>query len=219
MKDFSIELKNIKKKYGDKIVLDNLSLNITPNEFISVTGPSGCGKSTLMNVLGLLDEFEGEYYIDSNKVKKTEYAKIRSQYIGFVFQLYHLLPNLSAKDNILMPTLYANNESKKRAEEVFEDITQKLGIQELLGRKVDLLSGGEKQRVAIARAMILQPYILIADEPTGALDEKNANDVIRCFESYVKEGHSVIMVTHSTDVAKKATRQLELGEGKLNEKH
>ena len=218
MEGFLFELKNIRKQYDDRVVLDELSFKVKENEFISIMGPSGCGKSTLLNVLGLLDEFQGEYYINSKKIHKSDYAQIRSRYIGFVFQLYYLLPNLSVKENILIPTLYASNDSRNNAMKILDEVVEKLKIEDLLEKKVDLLSGGEKQRVAIARAMILQPYILIADEPTGALDSKNTNDVIGCFEQYVKEGHSVIMVTHSEEIARRATRQLVLDKGKLNEK-
>lgn len=217
MNDFFIELRNIKKYYHDKKVLDGISLKIKKNEFISIMGPSGCGKSTLLNIIGLLDSFEGEYIIDNQVFKPRRYADIRNRYIGFVFQLYYLLPNITVRDNILLPTMYAGKDKLRESAIVFDEIVENLGITEILGRKIDVLSGGEKQRVAIARAMILNPCILIADEPTGALDDKNAKDVIKIFKKFVREGHSVVMVTHNKAVADCANRRYELCEGKLNE--
>lgn len=217
MNDFFIELRNIKKSYQNKRVLDGISLNIHNGEFISIMGPSGCGKSTLLNIIGLLDSFEGEYLINNRTFKPGWYPEIRNQYIGFVFQLYYLLSNITVKDNILLPLMYANKSKIKESSKVFGEIVESLGLCEILGAKVDILSGGEKQRVAIARAMILNPYILIADEPTGALDNKNAEDVIEIFKKFVKKGHSVVMVTHSKEIAYCANRQYELREGKLNE--
>lgn len=217
MKKPLIELKTINKKYGEKVVLNDLSMKIMENDFISIMGPSGCGKSTLLNIIGLLDEFQGEYYIYAEKVKRKEYARIRNKYIGFIFQMYYLLPNLSVKDNILLPLMYADKEKIKEALDLLDDVVNQLNIQDILEQKVDVLSGGEKQRVSIARAIILQPRILIADEPTGALDDKNTCDVIDFFKRYVSKGHSVIMVTHDSFVAKKAHRRYELSKGKLYE--
>lgn len=217
MNNFIIELRNIKKYYQDKKVLDGISIKIQKNEFISIMGPSGCGKSTLLNILGLLDSFEGEYLIDDQHIKFSQYAEIRNQYIGFVFQLYHLLPNITVKDNILLPIMYTGKGKIRESVKSFDEIVEGLGITEILGKKIDVLSGGEKQRAAIARAMILNPYILIADEPTGALDDKNARDVIGIFKRFVKKDHSVVMVTHNKEIANSANRRYKLCEGKLNE--
>lgn len=217
MEDFLIELKNVNKQYGGKVILNDVSLNVRSNEFISIMGPSGCGKSTLLNILGLLDSFEGEYYINSKKIFRRNYSRIRNKYIGFVFQMYYLLPNMNVKDNILLPLMYSDKKTIRRALKQFDEIVLDLDIGDLLYQKSDVLSGGEKQRVAIARSMILEPYILIADEPTGALDQKNSMDVMECFKKYVSKGHSVVMVTHNVQIGNIADRKYVLRKGKLNE--
>lgn len=217
MRPFLLELKSIRKQYGSRIILDDLDFRIQEGEFISVMGPSGCGKSTLLNAVGLLDDFNGEYLINSKTIKRNKYAEIRNKYIGFVFQLYYLLPNLNVRDNILLPLMYAEKLNDKEVKHHFDELVTTLGIQTLLNRQVDLLSGGEKQRVAIARAMIMQPRLLVADEPTGALDEKNSFDVINCFRDYANKGNCVLMVTHNYNISKMADRQLELSGGKLYE--
>lgn len=217
MEDYLIELKNIEKRFGEKQILNKISLSIKNGDFISIMGPSGCGKSTLLNTIGLLDSFEGEYWVNSKKIKRKDYYRVRNKYIGFVFQLYYLLPKMSVKDNILLPLMYSNRHAVKKAVKNLDIIAEGLGIENLLAQNCDVLSGGEKQRVAIARAMILDPYILIADEPTGALDEQNTRDVMDSFKKYVEKGHSVIMVTHNRDVAEYATIQYQLNNGELYE--
>lgn len=217
MDSFSLELKHIRKAYGDCSVLNNLELRVKEGDFISIMGPSGCGKSTLLNVIGLLDRFEGDYLINGNRIRKTQFAEIRNKYIGFVFQLYHLLPNLCVRDNILLPLMYAEGSKVRKATERLEVLTKELGIYSLLDRKTDVLSGGEKQRVALARAMLLEPKLLVADEPTGALDKKNTFDVICCLEKYAKQGNCVIMVTHDNEIAQRAGHRYVLNGGRLSE--
>ena len=215
--NFHIELKNITKRYEDKLVLDNLSLSIKNGDFISIMGPSGSGKSTLLNILGRLDTFEGLYQYNSRSIAGYEAAEFRNQHIGFIFQLYYLMPKLKVKDNILIPTLYhkgCDMDIKNRIREVAE----KLGIEALLDEKAETLSGGEKQRVSIARALILEPDILIADEPTGALDADNTDAVMRIFREYVSRKHAVIMVTHDKRVADYADSKYILSGGTLDER-
>ncbi len=217
MEEITITLSKIHKQYGTRVILNDLDFKVLPGKFYSVMGPSGCGKSTLLHILGLLDQFEGSYQINGKEVRLGEFSRIRNQKLGFVFQLYYLLPNLTAMDNILQPFMYADRETGRNAQDFMEELLERLQLQNLLDKKVELLSGGEKQRVAVARAMILNPNLLLADEPTGALDEKNSREMMEIFRDYVKRGHSVVMVTHDPAMAKMADCCMYLQEGKLYE--
>ncbi|MBQ9624884.1 MAG: ABC transporter ATP-binding protein [Clostridia bacterium] len=219
-----IELKNICKSFsmGDETIkaLDNVSLRIEKGEFVSIIGPSGSGKSTLMNILGLLDVADsGEYIFDDLTIKDAndnKLSEIRNEKIGFVFQNFNLLTKMNALENIQVPLMYRgvkNEESKKLAYEYMK----KVGLQ---GKEKNLptqLSGGQQQRVAIARALVGNPEIILADEPTGALDSKTSEDVMSLMQKLNDEGETIILITHDMNVAKKAKRIFKMHDGKLSE--
>lgn len=213
-----IELSSVTKKYGSKVVLDNLNLTISPGDFVSVVGPSGCGKSTLVNILGLLDRrFEGSYLLGDmvvNKASESALSKIRNLRIGFVFQAYHLIDYMTVEDNILMPVSYFKKSVEK---ERYEFLMDMLGLNNLRKQVAVSLSGGEKQRVSIARAMINNPELIIADEPTGNLDGANTGTVFSALKKMNEAGTTIVMVTHNDELAAKTTRQLVLNNGKLVE--
>lgn len=218
-----ISLKNIKKSFilGDEKVnaLDDISLEIQKGDFIAIIGPSGSGKSTLMNILGLLDVPDsGEYLLDGKEISKlsdNELAEIRNKKIGFVFQNFNLLPKMNAVENIQVPLFYrgmTDKESKERAYEVLE----KVGLK---GREKHLpsqLSGGQQQRVAIARAIAGEPEIILADEPTGALDSKTSEEVMEQLKTLNENGQTIILITHDINVAKKAKKIIKILDGQLN---
>lgn len=211
---FSVTLKGIKKSYNREI-LKEINLEIFESSYIAIVGKSGSGKSTLMNILGLVEDYDqGEYYFRDILIKKgVDYSSIRLRDIGFIFQNYNLIPTLTCRENILLPTLY----SREAAVE-FKGLVEKLEIERLLDTSVSVLSGGEKQRVAIARALILGPHLIIADEPTGNLDEGNKEIVLELLQRFNDEGRAVVVITHDFSVARRAKRVLELREGVLHEK-
>lgn len=219
-----IELKNIKKSFylGDEEVkaLDNINFKVEKGEFVSIIGPSGSGKSTLMNILGLLDVPDsGEYILDDEDVedlKDNDLAEIRNQKIGFVFQNFNLLQKLNAYENVEVPLIYQGRNNKESKEIAY----QYLEMVGLKGREKHLptqLSGGQQQRVAIARALCCQPDIILADEPTGALDSKTSAEIMEEFKSLNEEGQTIIIITHDINVAKKAKRMVRIDDGKLYE--
>lgn len=219
-----INLKNINKSFhlgGETIqALDNVSFKVEKGEFVSIIGPSGSGKSTLMNILGLLDVPDnGEYNLDGinvSKAKENELAGIRNNKIGFIFQNFNLLGKMTAVENIQIPLIYqgkTNEESKQIAYELLE----KVGLK---GREKHLptqLSGGQQQRVAIARALACNPEIILADEPTGALDSKTSIDIMNELEELNNKGQTIIIITHDVNVAKRAKRMVRIADGKLYE--
>ena len=219
-----IELKDINKSFylgGETIkALDHIDFHVKKGEFISIIGPSGSGKSTLMNILGLLDTPDsGSYMLDGTKIDKAsenELAKIRNNKIGFIFQNFNLLGKLTAVQNIQIPLIYkgiTNEESKKKAYELMA----KVGLK---GREKHLpnqLSGGQQQRVAIARALACDPEIILADEPTGALDSKTSVDIMNALEELNKKGQTIIVITHDINVAKRAKRIVRIADGRLYE--
>lgn len=217
-----IELKNIIKKFyigGEEFrALDDVDLKIEKGEFIAIIGPSGSGKSTLMNILGLLDVPDsGEYILDGmavNKLHENELAVIRNKKIGFIFQNFNLLPKMNAIENIQLPLIYRgmeDKESKKIAYEVLEQVGLK-------GREKHLpsqLSGGQQQRVAIARAIAGKPEIILADEPTGALDSKTTLEIMQKLKELNEQGQTIILITHDSNVAKQAKKIVKILDGKL----
>lgn len=219
-----IELKNINKsfKLGEETIkaLDNVSLKVEKGEFISIIGPSGSGKSTLMNILGLLDVPDsGTYILDKIEVEKAsdnQLAKIRNNKIGFIFQNFNLLGKLNAIENIQIPLMYKgikNEESKKIAYKLME----KVGLKGRERHLPNQLSGGQQQRVAIARALACEPEIILADEPTGALDSKTSIDIMNVLEELNNKGQTIILITHDINVAKRAKRIVKIADGKLYE--
>ena len=219
-----IELKNINKEFylgGETIkALDNVNFKIEKGEFVSIIGPSGSGKSTLMNILGLLDvPNNGEYFIDGVnviKAKEKELAKIRNRKIGFIFQNFNLLGKLTAVENIQIPMIYqgkTNEESRKKAYKLLEKVGLKGREQHLPSQ----LSGGQQQRVAIARALSCEPEIILADEPTGALDSRTSIEIMNELEELNNKGQTIILITHDINVAKIAKRMVRISDGKLYE--
>ena len=220
-----IELKNICKSFtlGEETIkaLDNINFSVEKGEFVSIIGPSGSGKSTLMNILGLLDVADsGEYILDDvmiKSAKENNLAEIRNKKIGFIFQNFNLLTKLNAIENVQVPLMYRgikHEESNRIAYEYLE----KVGLK---GREKHLptqLSGGQQQRVAIARALAGKPEIILADEPTGALDSKTSTEVMELLQNLNKEGQTIILITHDINVAKKAKRIVRIADGKLYER-
>ena len=213
IKELKLTLRNIKKDY-DKPVLKGISLAADNNSYIAIVGKSGSGKSTLMNILGLVESYDsGEYYFNNVLIKKgKDYHKIRSENIGFIFQSYNLIPTLTCRENIMLPLQYGGKASTD-----LEEIINELDIEQLLDKRVVLLSGGERQRIAIARALVLNPNLIIADEPTGNLDTENKERVLSILDKEHKKGRGVILITHDNEVARRAKKIYCLREGILHE--
>jgi len=218
-----IELKNITKAYqmGDQTIraLDDVSLTIKDGEYVAIIGPSGSGKSTLMNVLGCLDNpSSGQYLLngkDVSKLRDDQLADARNKNIGFVFQRFNLMGRMSALRNVEMPARYGGANSRKRKQQAVEALTA-VGLGDRVNHKPVELSGGQQQRVAIARALVNQPNILLADEPTGALDSKTGKDILDLFEQLHRErGITLIVVTHDPSVAKRADRVISIRDGRI----
>ncbi|MEG0774253.1 ABC transporter ATP-binding protein [Clostridium sp.] len=219
-----LNLKNIIKIYEmgeeEQTVLKNINLTIDKGEFVSILGPSGSGKSTLMNIIGCLDvPTEGKYILNNNEVEdldEAELAQIRNKEIGFVFQQFQLLPRLNALQNVELPLIYAGIPEKQRREKAKEMLCR-VGLSDKLKNKPNQLSGGQQQRVAIARAMVTEPTIVLADEPTGALDQKTGKQIMELFKELHKEGKTIIMITHDEEIAKHGSRTIKILDGNLSE--
>lgn len=217
-----IELNNIHRDFmvGDQRVhaLDDINLSIVAGEYISIMGPSGSGKSTLLNLIGLLDSAtKGTYLLNQQDVTAlpdNEQAATRSKTIGFVFQAFHLIPRLTAAENIELPLMLAGTEPEQRHPLVNKAITE-MDLTDRAQHTPDQLSGGQRQRVAIARATIMQPKILLADEPTGNLDQKSGQDVINILEQLNRQGITVIIVTHDANIGERARRQIKMLDGRI----
>ncbi|MDO6499153.1 ABC transporter ATP-binding protein [Photobacterium sanguinicancri] len=217
-----VELQAISKIYqsGAEVVkaLDEVSLTINKGEFLSILGPSGSGKSTLMNMLGCLDKASsGEYLLEGKSIEgltSNQLAAIRNQKIGFVFQSFNLLEYASALDNVALPLVYGGvslRERRKRAAVLLE----KVGLGNRMDHKPNQLSGGQKQRVAIARALVNEPQIILADEPTGALDTKSGAEIELLFNQLHQEGRTIIVVTHDLELAQRTKRIITIRDGQL----
>lgn len=217
-----LQLTNVTKYYkmGDSLVkaLDGITLTIEKGDFTAIIGPSGSGKSTLMNIIGCLDIVtEGEYVLNDIPIKKydeDELAEIRNKQIGFVFQQFNLLPSFSAMENVMMPMTYAHV-TKKTREKKATELLDKVGLGDRKYHKPTELSGGQQQRVSIARALANDPAIILADEPTGALDQSTGKEVLELLTQLNKLGKTVIVITHDTGVAAYASRILTLRDGKI----
>ncbi len=215
-----IVLENITKKYkiGEETVfaLDGISLTIKSGEFVAIMGPSGSGKSTMMNILGCLDRpSSGVYLLDDNEVSQLnddELAKVRNKSIGFVFQNFNLLPRVAALENVTVPMLYAGVPEKERLRKAAE-MLDSVGLSSRKHHLPSELSGGQRQRVAIARALVNDPNIIMADEPTGNLDTRSSNEIMRIFTTLHAKGKTVILVTHEPDIAKYAKRVILVRDG------
>lgn len=200
------------------LVLNEVDFTVKEGEFVSILGPSGSGKSTLMNIIGCMDKAtSGEYFIDGNPVHKMsdkEMTNIRNSQIGFIFQKYHLVSQYNVLQNIIMP-LIIRGMGHKQAQEASMETIEMLGLSQRLGHKPSELSGGQQQRVAIARALVGHPSILLADEPTGALDSNTSKEVLKLFVRLNELGHTIIMITHDLNVAKCGKRVVRIEDGIL----
>jgi lipoprotein-releasing system ATP-binding protein len=223
-----IELKNVSKTFpdasgeGELLILSGISLEIAAQSSLAIVGPSGSGKSTLLNILGTLDRptsgkvtLEGQ---DLNQLDELELARVRNRKIGFVFQSHYLLPQCSVLENVLIPTLaFKDGVSPAKAEERARRLLKRVGLEARLGHRPGQLSGGERQRVAVVRALINEPRLLLADEPTGALDRKSAENLGQLLAELNKEeGVTLVVVTHALDLARRLEKMLELRDGVLS---
>lgn len=204
----------------DQMILKHVNFEVHENEFVSILGPSGSGKSTMMNILGCLDvQTSGKYTLsghDVSSLNEKELARIRNKEIGFIFQSFQLLPRLNAVENVELPLIYSKiskHERRKRAEEML----LKVGLENKMRNYPNQLSGGQQQRVAIARALVTEPTILLADEPTGALDQNTGHQVMELFKKLNEEGRTIIMITHDVKIAENASRIVRLLDGCLTE--
>ena len=219
-----LELKNIYKNYiqgtMEVPVLKDINLCVEEGEYVAIMGPSGSGKSTLMNIIGCIDKpTSGTYLLDDveiEKCKDKELSEVRNQKIGFVSQNFNLLPRQSALDNVALPLQYAKVPIKKRKQKA-KEMLEMVDLADRVSFKPTQLSGGQKQRVAIARAMVADPKILLADEPTGALDSKSGLQVMELFDTLHKQGVTIIMITHSDEIASYADRVVKIIDGELYE--
>ena len=219
-----LELKNIFKNYNEEQmivpVLKDVSFHVNEGDFVAIMGPSGSGKTTLMNIIGCLDKMsEGSYFFDQEDVSKMDentLSDLRLNKIGFVFQNFNLLSSETAQENVALPLIYAGIKKEERNKRAKEALT-KVGLQERTQFKPNQLSGGQKQRVAIARAIINHPKILLADEPTGALDQASGKQVMELFQSLNDEGVTIIMITHDAKVASHAKKVLHIIDGEIIE--
>lgn len=217
-----IQIKKVNKYYinGENKLhaLQDVDFHIQKGEFVSIMGSSGSGKSTMMNILGCLDrEFEGEYVLDGisiREIAEKNLCKVRNQKIGFVFQSFHLLPKLSALENVELPLIYAGI-SKKEREERAKKMLEIVGLGTRLHHRPNELSGGQRQRVAIARALVNDPAIILADEPTGNLDSQSEKEIMNFFQELHQKGKTIVVVTHEPEVAKYTKRILHFKDGKL----
>ena len=218
----AIELKNITKRFGTKVVAnDKVNLILRKGEILSLLGENGSGKTTLMNIIGCLDkQTSGTFFLDGQDImscSENDMSDIRLNKIGFVFQSFHLLPKQSALANVEMPLNYARVPKKERRERALKAL-ERVGLADRVDFKPNQLSGGQMQRVAIARAIVNNPKLLLADEPTGALDSKSGAQVMELFQRLNDEGVSVLMITHDADIAAHAKRVVTIKDGILQEK-
>ena len=220
-----LELREIYKDYqqGKLVVpvLKHVNFTMEEGEYTAIMGPSGSGKTTMMNIIGCLDKAtSGDFYLDGqdiNKCTENEMSDIRLHKIGFVFQSFHLLPKQTALENVEMPLTYAKVPKKERREKALRAL-ERVGLADRVDFRPNQLSGGQMQRVAIARAIVNSPKLLLADEPTGALDTKSGEQVMELFQSLNKEGVTVLMITHDPEIASFAKRVVTIRDGVLSEK-
>jgi putative ABC transport system ATP-binding protein len=219
-----VSLEGIYKTYtmGELEVraLDGVSFAINRGEFVSIMGPSGSGKSTCMNLIGCLDHpSAGEIRIDgadTSQMKETELAVLRNQTVGFVFQQYHLIPHMNVLENVMLPLRYQGFTLRERRDRARE-ILDRVGLGDRLSHRPHELSGGQKQRTAIARAMVTRPALILADEPTGALDSETGRSVLDLFIDINRGGTTIIIVTHDSDIGNTARRRIHIRDGKITE--
>ena len=221
-----IEIKSLVRRFtlGDETIMavDHVDLHVSRGEFISIIGPSGSGKSTLMNIIGMLDNAdEGTYLFDGEDVtglSDDRQAEIRNRKIGFVFQSFFLLPKLNAVENVMVPLLYRGIDEKSAREKAVK-ILEKMGLGDRILHLPSELSGGQQQRVAIARALVGEPELILADEPTGALDSKSGRDIVKLLKELNEGGQTIILITHDAGIAAEAKRRLSITDGRIHEEN
>lgn len=219
-----IQLEGIDRVFqvGEETVraLDNLNMRVEPGEYVAIMGPSGSGKSTLLNIIGLLDRPNKGVYrledVDTTELTDEQQASVRRHKIGFVFQFFHLIPRLTAAENVELPLILAGVEPSERKPRVHAALSA-LGLSDREKHRPDQLSGGQRQRVAIARATIMQPGVVLADEPTGNLDRSSGKEVVHILEDLNNKGMTLIMVTHDPDLGSRAARKIHLVDGTIAE--
>jgi len=217
-----IQVSNLSKIYktdgSETIALDNISFKVNKGEFVAIMGPSGSGKSTLMHILGALDTpTSGTYTLDGKEISKMtddELARIRNEKIGFIFQSYNLLPRTSSLKNVILPMMYGGVAKEKR-EPLAIALLEKVGLGDRIYHLSNQLSGGQQQRVAIARALVMDPAIILADEPTGNLATAQSQEIMEILSKMHKEGRTILMITHEPDLAKYAKRIIHLRDGRI----
>ncbi len=221
-----IEIQGLYKDYNTAAgifpVLKDVNLTIDDGDYVAIMGPSGSGKSTFMNILGCLDRpTKGEYILDGHSIKSlssNELAKLRNKTIGFVFQGFNLLARSTLVENVSLPLVYAENQKELRTK-IAKNILERMGLGNYFDSKPSQISGGQQQRVAIARALVNQPRIILADEPTGNLDSKTSDEIMKIFDELNQIGNTIIIVTHENDIAEHASRQVRFLDGKIVEDH
>lgn len=219
-----IELKDINKYYKNKSLnlhaLKSINVDIKQGDFLMIMGKSGSGKTTLMNILGFLDSFDSGQYIFNGKdvtdLNENEKSNLRNQYIGFIFQQFHLIDSLTIGQNVELPLLYKGNVPLKEREKLVDKYLDLVGLLEKKHRKPSELSGGQQQRIAIARALINDPYVIFADEPTGALDSNTGTEIMELLKTLNKENKTIIMVTHDEDLKSYANKIIRIKDGLID---
>ncbi len=219
-----LELRNVCKNYemGDSVIhaVDGANLEVKEGDFIAIVGPSGSGKSTMMNLVGALDlATRGDIFLDNVNIEhleESELAQIRGKKIGFIFQTFNLIPTQTALENVALPMMFQGIEKQERIERA-KELLKKVGLGDRMEHLPGELSGGQRQRVAIARALANNPKIILADEPTGNLDTKTGEEIVKIFEELNKQGKTVIVVTHDDELAKKARKIVRLRDGRIVE--
>lgn len=217
-----IQLKNLSREFqvGNQVVhaLDNIDLEIAEKDYVSIMGVSGCGKTTLLNILGLLDTpSSGDYIlsgINTSQMNDDEMAKIRSTKIGFIFQSFHLIPRLTAAENIEIPMILAGMSKQVRSEKVKKALSR-VNLTDRSDHRPEQLSGGQRQRVAIARSIVMEPKVLLADEPTGNLDSSSGKEIVKLIEELNAGGLTLVVVTHDKEIGKRSNRVVRLLDGKV----
>lgn len=219
-----IELRDINKIYNYKKenefqALYDVNLHIDKGQMVAVMGRSGAGKSTLLHILGFIDTFEsGEYYLDGKKVDdfgEAKRAKLRNEHFGIIMQDFALVDNFTVWENAMLPVDFSRKKKGKSKKSMIRDALTSVGIEELAGKRVSKLSGGQKQRVAIARAIVNNPSVILADEPTGALDTKTADEIMQVFKALHKQGKTIIIITHDINIANQCEKIIEINDGRV----